>query len=203
MVRQGDDIYHLSTALAGVIGVTDSNNSDVPYKSPSNERLQATGLCLQDGTEVTLGLEQANLLNSQGVCTGLNFNGGWKTWGNFTGCYPSNTDVKDMYIAVRRMFNWDDATFILTMWPMVDKPLRKRFVQTIADTEQIRLNGLVSRGFLLGARVEYREDENPATDMLNGILRIHKYFTPPVPAQEIEEISEYDVNNLQSLFETA
>lgn len=203
MVRQGDDIYHLSTALAGVIGVTDSNNSDVPYKSPSNERLQATGLCLTDGTEVVLGLEQANLLNSQGICTGLNFNGGWKTWGNFTGCYPSNTDVKDMYIAVRRMFNWDAATFILTMWQMVDKPLTKRFVQTIVDTEQIRLNGLVSRGFLLGARVEYREDENPVTDMLNGIFRIHKYFTPPVPAQEIEEIAEYDVDNLQSLFETA
>ena len=104
---------------------------------------------------------------------------------------------------MRRMFNWDAATFILTMWQMVDKPLTKRFVQTIVDTGQIRLNGLVSRGFLLGARVEYREDENPVTDMLNGIFRIHKYFTPPVPAQEIEEIAEYDVDNLQSLFETA
>lgn len=199
-VRMGDMVFHMSTHLMGVIGVTDAANDDVPYQSPSNQSLQATGLCLKDGTEVTLSLPQANLLNSQGVITGLNFSGGWKLWGNYTGAYPSITDVKDSFICVRRMFDWQYQTFILTYWQKVDQPLTPRLVKTIVDSEQIRLNGLVSRGFLLGADVKFLEEENPTTDLLNGIIRVHSYITPPVPAQEIDDILEYDVNNFQTLF---
>lgn len=109
-VRMGDMVFHMSTHVMGIIGVTDAANDDVPYQSPSNQSLQATGLCLKDGTEVTLSLPQANLLNSQGVITGLNFSGGWKLWGNYTGAYPSITDVKDSFICVRRMFDWQYQT---------------------------------------------------------------------------------------------
>lgn len=199
-VRMGDMVFHMSTHVMGVIGVTDAANDDVPYQSPSNQTLQATGLCLRDGTEVTLSLPQANLLNSQGVITGINFSGGWKLWGNYTGAYPSITDVKDSFICVRRMFDWQYQTFILTYWQKVDQPLTPRLVKTIVDSEQIRLNGLVSRGFLLGADVKFLEEENPTTDLLNGIIRVHSYITPPVPAQEIDDILEYDVNNFQTLF---
>jgi len=199
-VKQGDMVFHMSTHIMGVIGVTDAANDDVPYQSPSNQTLQATGLCLKDGTEVNLSLPQANLLNSQGVMTGLNFSGGWKTWGNYTGAYPGTTDVKDSFICVRRMFDWQYQTFILTYWQKVDQPLTPRLVKTIVDSEQIRLNGLVSRGFLLGADVKFLEDENPLTDLLAGIIRIHSYITPPVPAQEIDDILEYDVSNFKTLF---
>ncbi|WP_297569499.1 phage tail sheath family protein [uncultured Anaerovibrio sp.] len=199
-VRMGDMVFHMSTHAMGIIGVTDAANDDVPYQSPSNQSLQATGLCLKDGNEVTLSLPQANLLNSQGVITGLNFSGGWKLWGNYTGAYPSITDVKDSFICVRRMFDWQYQTFILTYWQKVDQPLTPRLVKTIVDSEQIRLNGLVSRGFLLGADVKFLEEENPSTDLLNGIIRVHSYITPPVPAQEIDDILEYDVNNFQTLF---
>ena len=163
--------------------------------------MQATGLCLADGSEVALSLEQANLLNSQGVVTALNFSGGWKSWGNFTACYPSNTDPKDCFICVRRMFDWQYQTFILTYWQKVDRPLTPRLVRTIVDSEIVRLNGLTSRGFLLGGTVKFLESENPLTDLLNGIFRIHSYITPPVPAQEIDDILEYDVNNFKVLFE--
>lgn len=199
MVKNGDAIFHLSTQLMGLIGKLDAANSDVPYQSPSNQDLNATGLCLADGTEVILTLEQANLLNSQGVYTAIN-RGGWKGWGNYTGAYPTNTDVKDSFIAVRRMFDWDEQTFILTYWQKVDQPLTRRLVKSIVDSEQIRLNGLVSRGFMLGAQVKFLEAENPTTDLLQGIIRVHKYITPPVPAQVIESIEEYDVNNFTALF---
>ncbi len=200
MVQMGDYIFHFSSQLLGVIGKTDAANQDVPYQSPSNISMQATGMCLKDGTEIFLGLEQANLLNSQGIVTGLNFVGGWKTWGNYTGAYPGVTDVKDTFICVRRMFDWQYQTFILTYWQKVDQPLMPRLVRTIIDSEQIRLNGLVSRGFLLGASIDFRESENPTTDLLNGILRVHTMLTPPVPAQDIEDILEYDVSNFEALF---
>lgn len=200
-VRNGDAVFHMSTHILGVIGVMDAANSDVPYQSPSNQSLQATGLCLADGTEVALSLPQANLLNSQGIMTGLNFVGGWKSWGNYTGCYPSNTDVKDCFICVRRMFDWQYQTFILQYWQKVDQALKPTLIKTIINTENIRLNGLVSRGYLLGASVQFLEDENPTTDLLSGIIRVHTKLTPPVPAQDIEDILEYDVSSFSKLFE--
>ena len=199
-VKMGDAVYHMSSHIMGIIGQLDATNSDVPYQSPSNCSMQATGLCLKDGAEVGLSLQQANLLNSQGVMTGLNFNGGWKSWGNYTGAYPSITDVKDSFICVRRMFDWQYQTFILTYWQKVDQPLTPKLIKTILDSEQIRLNGLTARGFLLGAKVSFLESENPTTDLLQGIIRIHTAITPPVPAQEIEDIVEYDVSNFDKLF---
>lgn len=199
-VRNGGHVFHMSTHLIGMIGVMDAANGDVPYQSPSNLTMQITGTCLKDGTEVTLSLDQANLLNSQGIYTALNFTGGWKGWGNRTAAYPSNTDVKDCFICVRRMFDWQYQTFILTYWQKVDQPLTRRLIKTIVDSEQIRLNGLTARGYLLGASVQFLEDENPLTDLLNGIFRVHTYITPPVPAEQIEDTLEYDVNNFQALF---
>jgi len=199
-VRNGDMIFHMSTHIMGIMGVTDAANLDVPYQSPSNRSMQITGLCLADGTEVTLSLPQANLLNSQGIMTGLNFSGGWKSWGNYTGAYPGTTDVKDCFICVRRMFDWQYQTFILTYWSQVDQPLTPRLIKKIVDSESIRLNGLVSRGYMLGADIKFLEEENPTTDLLAGIIRFHSYITPPVPAQEIDDILEYDVNNFKTLF---
>lgn len=199
-VRNGDHIFHMSTHLIGIIGVMDAANGDVPYQSPSNLTMQITGTCLKDGTEVTLSLDQANLLNSQGVYTALNFTGGWKGWGNRTAAYPSNTDVKDCFGCVRRMFDWQYQTFILTYWQKVDRSLTRRLVKTVVDSEQIRLNGLAARGYLLGASIQFLEEENPLTDLLNGIFRVHTYITPPVPAEQIEDVLEYDVNNFRALF---
>ena len=72
--------------MLGIIGTMDARNEDVPYESPSNLSMQATGICLEDGTEVALTLEQANMLNSQGIVTALNFSGGWKSSPYFANC---------------------------------------------------------------------------------------------------------------------
>lgn len=200
MAKLGDRIYHLSTVAMGRIGVLDAANDDIPYASPSNKNIQANGLCLADGTEVVLDLEQANYLNGQGIVTALNFIGGWKLWGNRTGCYPANTDIKDNFICIRRMFNWHAQTFILTYWAKVDDPMKKRLIDLVVDSENIRLNGFVARGFLLGGRVEYRKEDNPVTDQMDGIVRFHTYLTPPVPARDIENTIEFDVSYLETLF---
>ena len=200
MVHLGDTLYHLSTHIMGVISQTDSANDDIPYVSPSNKAIQINGACLADGTEVVLGPAEAAYLNGQGVVTVLNFVGGWKSWGNRTGCYPGNTDAKDAFICIRRMFNWHAQTFILTYWAKVDSPINKRLIQTILDSENIRLNGLTARGALLGGRVEFQEDENPVTNLLDGIIRFHTYLTPPTPARVIEDVIEYDPAYFQTLF---
>lgn len=191
-VKLGNEIYHLSTQLAGVICATDADNEDVPYESPSNHSLQANGAVLTDGTEVVLGPDEAAYLNGQGIVTALNFVGGWKSWGNRTGAYPAITDPKDAFLPIRRMFNWIGNELVLTFWQKVDNPLNRRLIDSVIDSYNIRLNGLAAREYILGGRVALLKEENPTTDLMDGIVRFHVYATPPGPAREIDFVVEYD-----------
>ncbi|ABO49746.1 conserved hypothetical protein [Desulforamulus reducens MI-1] len=199
-IKLGDEIYHMSSQVAGVTCVVDGQNDDIPYVSPSNKNLQCNGALVDSGDEVTLDPQQAAYLNGEGIITALNFIGGWKLWGNRTGAYPGSSDVKDTFIPVRRMFNWIGNTIILTYWQKVDDPTNKRLIQTVVDSLNIWLNGLTARGALLGGRVIFSSDENPVTDLLNGVVRFHLYITPPIPAEDMEFVLEFDVNYLNSLF---
>lgn len=58
----------------------------------------------------------------------------------------------------------------------------------------------MASGALLGARVEFREDENATTNLLDGIIKFHTYFTPPTPAREIENVIEHDPDYFSTLF---
>ncbi len=202
-IKLGDDVFHLSTQIIGLINKTDSGNEDTPYESPSNKLLQMNACVVGGGKELTLGLEEANYLNGQGVVTALNWIGGWRAWGNRTAAYPSTTDVKDCFIPVRRMFDWIGNEFILTFWQKVDAPMTQRLIRTILDSYNVRLNGLAARQYILGGRIEFQSTENPTTDLLDGILRFHLYISPPPPAEQIWAILEYDPAYLSVLFEAA
>ncbi len=199
MLKLGEYKFHMSTQLAGLMGQVDTNNGGCPYESPSNKNFQMDGSCLEDGTEINLTLEQANILNSNGIVTCLNYmSSGWTAWGNYTACYPANTDVKDYFIPVSRMFDWVGNTVIRTFWSKLDKPMNRRLIDNVLDTCNIWLNGLVGMGYLLGARAVMNETENPLTDLMAGIIRIHIYMTPPSPAQEIDFVLEYDASYVTS-----
>lgn len=200
MVKLGNEHFHLSTQLAGVICRTDAAYDGIPYKSPSNENLQTTATILEDGKEIWLGPDSAGYLNGEGIVTGLNFTGGWKLWGNRTAAYPGVSDVKDTFIPLRRMLNWIGNTLVLTFWQSVDNPLNRRQIDTVIDSANIWLNGLAGREAILGGRVEFLETENPITDLMDGIARFHVYVTPPSPNREIDFILEYDPSYLTRLF---
>lgn len=197
-VKIGDKQYHYSALFAPLIAYIDNQNDGVPYVSPSNKSLGISGTVLADGTEVSLGLDQANLLNGNGIITAINMNG-WKAWGNRTGIYPSSTDPKDAFIPVRRMFDWWGNTFILTYFQKVDDPMNRRLIESVIDSENIRANGFKARQQIAGARIEYIEDENPATDLIDGKIRFHQYLTPFPPAREITNVLEYDVDTLTAV----
>lgn len=198
--KLGTKEYHLSSHFAGLVCKTDAENGDIPFVSPSNKSLQIDGLILADGKEVILGPEQANYLNGEGIITALNWIGGHRLWGNRTAAYPANTDVKDSFVPVRRMFNWISNTVVLTYWQTVDNPMNRRQIDTVVDSVNIWLNGLTAQGAVLGGRIAFLEEENPTTDLLNGIVRFHLYTAPPTPAEAQDFVMEYDVNYLQTLF---
>lgn len=199
-VALGGVKYHLSTHIAALMAYVDSGNDGIPSDSPSNKSLQIDSTVLADGREINLEIAESNRLNSYGIMTALNFTGGFKAWGNYTACYPNNTDVKDYFINVNRMFGFVAKTLIFSYWGKIDGKMTPRFVQSIVDSINIWLNGLTSDGHLLGGRVEFISGENTTTDLMAGKMRYHIYITPPSPAVEIDYILEYEPSYIEALF---
>ena len=202
----GDHVFHQSTQLCGRMALTDSGNG-APYESPSNKPYKMDRLVVESTSQsgeyetVNLTKAQADILNNAGIVTALNFLGaGLVCWGNYTACYPSNTDVKDYFIPVSRMFDWVGNTCIRTFWGKIDLPMNRRLIDNVLDTCNIWLDGLASGGKIIGGRAVLNEEENPVTDLMAGIMRIHLYITPPSPAQEIDFTLEYDVAYVEALF---
>lgn len=195
--KVGDVIYSGSTLAGALTSYTDAQHDDIPNWSPSNKTLSISAACLEDGTEVLLDQDQANTINSYGVATFLNING-YRLWGNNTACYPGITDPKDRWFAVRRFMSWAANTFILTYFQKVDNPMNPRLIEAIMDSENIRGNSFVARGICARYEITYNEAENPVTDLINGTLRFHQYITPFVPAENIENIIEFDPYALES-----
>lgn len=194
MVALGGVKYHLSSHIAALMAQVDTGNGGVPSESPSNKALQADSTVLADGSEVLLELSDANVLNSKGIVTAMNFNGRFTLWGNETACYPASTDVKDYFIPINRMFGYVAQTLILTFWSRLDSKMTRRLIDSVIDTTNIWLNGLKTDEHLLGGRIEFREEENPLTDLMAGKLKFHVFITPPSPAKEMEFTLEYDAD---------
>lgn len=201
MGRLGDDLYHLSTLTAARAMQTDADNDGIPYESPSNKSLPIDSIALADGTEVILDTVAAAALNAQGIVTALNFIGGWVLWGNRTGAYPGNTDPADAFIPFVRMRAWNRGQLVLSHWQRVDDPMSRRKLEAVVDSENIRLNALSGRGFLIGARVELRAELNPTTSLLDGQVTYSVSWMPPPPMESITFNVEVDPSYLDTLFE--
>ena len=200
MVQLGDYRFHLSTQLCGLMATVDAGNRGIPYESPSNKNLKMDACVLKDGTPVNLTWNQVDLIaGSWGVVTAVNFlDSGWVAKGNYTACYPGNTDIKDVFLPTSRMMDFIGNTIIRTFWSKLDKPMTPALRDSILQTCNIWLGGLTGGGYLYGARAEMLAEENPLTSLLDGIITLHIYNAPPVPAQEIDFILEYDVSYMET-----
>jgi phage tail sheath protein FI len=201
MDASGKKKFHFASQQGPLIQWTDTyRGNGLPYFSPSNKTLRMNALLLADDTEIDVSLFDANMLNSQGVITALNWIGGWRSWGNRTAAYPANSDVKDMFIPVRRTFDYVGNTIVLTIWQKVDEPGNRRLIDAVVNSLQLWLDGLTNSEALLGARIEFRHDENPTTEILNGHYVFHVYFAVPTPAEWLDFRLEYWVPYIANLW---
>ena len=46
--------------------------------------------------------------------------------------------------------------------------------------------------------ITFNEDENTAADLLDGKITFHQYITPFTPAEDIEDIIEFDPDALSA-----
>ena len=198
----GDRHFNFSTQLAGLIAKVDNTEAwggGTPCESASNKSLQADRMILADGTEVALDLQQANYLNDNGIITGLNFYNGFVSWGDWTACFPGNTDPVDYFYCISRVFKWVAKTVTLSYWNYVDRKLNRRLIDAILQGVNDWLNSLTAEERILGGRVEFREEENSETALMAGNATFHIYLTPPSPLCKLEYKLEYDVSYLTSL----
>lgn len=195
--KLGSRVYDGSVIWAAVTATTDANNSDIPKKSPSNELSNMTATILEDGTEILLDNTRAAAINSKGIVTFINDNG-WRVWGNNTAAYPTTTDPKDRWISCRRMMNWYRSHFILTYKQFVDDPTSYRLTEAVVDAENVYLNSLTSGGHIAGGEVQFREEDNPITSILNGQVIFYTKIAFWTPAEHITNTIEFDPALIQS-----
>lgn len=199
MVGLSGTLYHLSTYVAALLNRLDGQNDEIPYNSPSNKSIQIDGMYNEDGSENYFGLDAANDLNGNGIITCVNFNG-WRCWGNRTAIYPTSNDVKDNFVSERRMFNFVNNNLIINYWSQIDEPTNRRLIDSVINSANMWLNGLTSRGAILGGRVEFLDNDNESMNLMDGKLKFRVYYTPVAPAREIVFVQEYDPNYLSTLF---
>src|SRR4029077_5715292 len=195
--------FWLSTQAGALTEWVDNQNANVPVETPSNKNLKMNKTyagALDTPTDVFFGKSNADMLNGQGMISAINFIGGWKLWGSNMSIYPSNSDPKDRWLPVRRMTDWLGNTIVLTVFQFVDEPGNRRLIDSVIDSLNIWLNSLVASGNALGARVEFRHDENSDVELLNGHYVFHVYEAFPTPAEHIEFLLEFSVEYLEALF---
>lgn len=191
------NIYHLSLAAAGEIVELDDKNG-TPVAAPSNHATGFAAAVLDNGskTVVYLTKDKANYVREQGVNTLLMRPAtGLSSWGCYTAAKGSSNDVKDYFVNVRRMFIWIGNSLISNFFSRVDAPANRLQIESIKQSANQWLNGLIGSGALLYGRVDYLDNENPTTDTLAGKIRFHVYLTVPTPMQQIDFVLEYDVNH--------
>jgi hypothetical protein len=200
MVTLSNVSYWMSLHYAAVRCALNAANNDVPYASPSNQRMAIDGLITESGTAVYLNNVQANVLNAGGIVTGLNWSRGWVLWGNESGAYPGSTDPILRWNCVRDMFNWIGNTAILTYWQNVDQPGNPRLIDTVVTSFNQWLNGLTSQGYILGGRCQFLASSNPTVNLIGGDFVFDIDPTPPVPAKSITFRMTYNTEYLSTLF---
>ena len=196
LVVAGGDLFDYSVIYCGHIAALDHANDDCPYESPSNKALPIDGCVNKAGEEITLSVQQADVVSyGAGVVTALNFNG-WTAWGNYTGCWPEETDVAKSYICTSRMMDFLGNRFVENFWRYVDRPLTRVRIDAIVNEFNSYLNALTHDGKLCGGEIQYVADNNPTDDLIAGKFRLDVTAASPVPAQQINLFCEYDVATL-------
>ena len=200
MVKVGDKKQYLSSHMAARIAMTDAEQGNVPYRSPSNQVLAPVeSLVVAAGTAIEMTIDDANDLNDGGIVTAINYKGVFRSFGNYTGD-ASADDIKDKYINFVRMFAYVNNMVADKLWEYLDEPLTYRLVDSLVDEVNMSLNGLVGIGALNGARAEFLADENPVDDLREGKANIHIYIAPIAPFMEAVYYIQYDASYARNAF---
>ena len=187
-----------SQRLAGVIAAKDIDKGY--HYSPSNTNIE--GII---GTEKNLTsmindpTSEVNLLNEAGIVTVFNSYGtGFKTWGNRSSAYPSNTEPIN-FINIRRTADILHESVEQAMLDYIDLPIDEGLIDTICEVVNQFVRTLIGRGALIDGKCTFNSDKNTSNEIANGHLVFDLQFMPPSPAERITFESFINTDLLKAL----
>lgn len=190
----GAEIVPPSAVVLGSMAATDAANGGFPYVSPSNKLAYIDGLVDEGGLPLFFDREAANdNFNAHGVVTFRHNAKGWVVWGNNTSAYPGNTDPKDRFIPIRRVFQYVKNDFLVFGEPRIDNPINKRQLEGVLNSYNMRLQGFTGAGMVNSASVALDADLNTPASLLDGRVFIRTLISPPPPMEQLSNVFEYDV----------
>lgn len=170
----GSNYLHFSTIVACELLRGDAENGGVPCDSPSNKSAKVSKIVYKDeeGNYQDLNLDerQAELLNENGIITAIQTSNGFMIWGNRTSAFQpgGTTEKKDIWIHAKRIIQYICNTIAMNNQNEVDKRMSKTRVIAIRDNINRWLADLKSQEKISGARVEFREIDNPGEKIASG-----------------------------------
>lgn len=195
-VKVGETVYSGSSMAAAATVYNDSQNGDRPVASPSNVTIPISAACLEDGTEVLMDQEQGTFLNDLGIATFIRSGTDFVIWGNETAAYPKNTDPKDMFLCIRRFFNYAWTSFVLDNMSKLDKPMNPKRLQSIIDSENMKGSKYVSEEACVSYRMVADTEKNTAAELVAGHYHFCLYCTPFPPLKQVNVTMEYEASSL-------
>lgn len=195
-VKVGETVYSGSSMAAAATVYNDSQNGDRPVASPSNVTIPISAACLEDGTEVLMDQERGAFLNDLGIATFIRSGTDFVIWGNETAAYPKNTDPKDMFLCIRRFFNYAWTSFVLDNMSKLDKPMNPKRLQSIIDSENMKGSKYVSEEACASYRMVADTEKNTAAELVAGHYHFYLYCTPFPPLKQVNVTMEYEASSL-------
>ena len=169
-------VFHLSTVGSATMLRVDLSHNGVPFESPSNKAIMATGQYFGESSN-NRGFDQqkANTLNESGITTACFWGGQWVLWGPHTAAYKyedsitGNMDARAIFDVNLRMLMYITNQFQIDHGTEIDAPLTPTDKDTILNDEKRRLDNLCGIGALIGSpSVAFLESANSVNQMMNG-----------------------------------
>ncbi|HEY9648904.1 MAG TPA: phage tail sheath subtilisin-like domain-containing protein, partial [Chroococcidiopsis sp.] len=193
-VKDSDGLLQpLSQYLAGVIANTDRSRGY--WFSPSNKDiLGITGL------EVRFDDEDLLDLNAAGIVTvKRDFATGFKTWGNRTALYPSDTTPLN-FLCVRRTLAIFHESIRRGSEIYVDQPISDPLIEQIVSAGQSFIYEQVTLGALIeGSKIFYDKKLNPPSAIAAGQLKFSIVLAIPTPAEHVIYETSFDIELFANL----
>ena len=199
-VNYNDEVYHLSTVMAGTIAITDLSEDSIPCASPSNRDACIDSLVVGD-EELLLNIDEASYINSLGIVTALKMPADcYVIYGPHTAGWPEYSDPQNSDIAGNRMFDYICNNLIIKTWKKLDRRLTNRLITGIVESMNTWLQGMAPSD-ILGAEVKFLASENTVDNLNSGIVTYHVYLGTAPTMRDVEYIVEQDLSYLEALIE--
>ena len=154
-------------------------------ESPSNKEIPA-GRQYFGENSANKGYDQqtSNQLNEAGITTAIYWAGKNVLWGPHTAAYQYGLvdDGRTIFDVSIRMMMHITNDFQREHADKIDSPMTKALADSIRIREQEKLDAYVAQGALIGEPiVEFKESENPSTQLMEGdfVWNIQQTPTPP------------------------